>query len=274
MLGEHTGVEVAMIDWEWTWEQANPDDVLDAARAISVTDRRMLMDLPAHWGWVSARVYLSWASGALERGGHDGWDAAAAYAKRAACRQMDGILANNHLSGVLGRNYKDKARFLADLKVPGLGALRELVIDPRNDIEHEYALATEDQARRAYDIAELFLGATDGEAETPAVLGLGWAVPTKQVISLQPGNEYHYVEFGLTRETGPLLLVDYYTAEPAVLVLLPQEQVLRHCPLRELQPEQAIALNRRLRECLQSSSYSSMGVTEEVMKQLKEQFKL
>lgn len=167
-----------MITWTWTKQNVSPEIILDAVRNIPVTDQRCETDFAGRW--IRSDRYFAWARDALHRGGDDGWDAAAGWAKRAVCRRMDGILANNHLGHFLGRNYKDKAEYLKHLKVPGLTALRDLVIDPRNDIEHAYEPATEEHARRACDVAELFLGAT--EAESPAVISLGWKMDYSEFI--------------------------------------------------------------------------------------------
>src|SRR5262249_24363469 len=156
------------------------------------------------------------------------------------CRQMDGILVHNHLGCFLGKNYKDKAIYLTQLKVPGLPVLRDLVIDPRNDIEHAYQIATEDQARTAYHIAELFLGATDKEASIPAVSARGWSSCVSEIISTPPGKEFHSIVIGLKKEDSPRLLVTSYEPEPNVLVLYPTDELLSCCPLNSFNPEQAI----------------------------------
>jgi hypothetical protein len=64
------------------------------------------MDLTSRW--VPAHKYLGWARAALERGGEDGWDSACSLAKRSVCRQVDGILAHNHLGSFHGQNYGEQ----------------------------------------------------------------------------------------------------------------------------------------------------------------------
>jgi hypothetical protein len=263
---------VATIDWEWTREQATPDDVLDAAKTIPITNNRILMNLTCRW--VEATRYLTWAGAALQRGGEDGWDSAAGWAKRAVCRQMDCILANNHLGNFLGKNYKDKAGYLTQLKVPGLAALRELVIDPRNEIEHAYELATEEQARRAYDVAELFLGATQQESDTLAVVALGWSVDFAEARSTAPGKEGHWIDLRLSKGNGPMLLILGYPDNPETVIVLPGEETLRSCPLRAFSSDQAIALNGKLRKCLKPGSYSSRTIDKTFLRALKEQLKI
>jgi hypothetical protein len=261
-----------MAAWSWTREQVTPDDVLDAAGTIPVTTNRITLDLTATW--TPARRYLDWATAALGRGGDDGWDAAAFWAKRAVCRQMDGILAHNHLGCFLGKNNEKKSEYLTGLKVPALALVRDLVIDPRNAIEHAYELATEGQARRACEVAQLFLGATDQEASTPAIVALGWSVNFREAMCATPGKEFQGIEVELTREHGPMLLILGYPGAPEVLILLPQGALLRVCPLKEFMSEQVMALNGRLRECLKSESYSSRPLGPAFLAALNEQLGL
>lgn len=262
-----------MIAWSWTRENISPDDILGAAGTIPVTSRYTTMDLTSRW--VPARRYLEWARAALERGGDDGWDTASSLAKRAACRQMDGILAHNHLGCLPGSsNYKDKSGFLAELKVPGLDLLRDLVIDPRNNIEHAYELATEGKAQQAFAVAELFIGATARAAEIPAIMSLGWNVNIRESNCTVPGKEYHILEIGLTKHHSPMLLISGYPEAPEVMVILPQEETLLTCPLKKFNSEHVITLNTKLRECLKSKNYDSRSLDEAFAKALREQLKL
>jgi hypothetical protein len=119
-----------MIEWEWTKKSVEPAFILDGARAIHETYGSPGIRLVRHW--TPAETYLGWARAALARGGDDGWDSAAGWAKRAVCRQMDCILVHNHLEILLGRHNGEKAEYLSRLDVPGLPLLRDLVIDPRN----------------------------------------------------------------------------------------------------------------------------------------------
>jgi hypothetical protein len=185
----------AMVPWDWTRETVTPEDILDAAKTMPATDKRIVMNLTR--GWVAATRYLEWACAALQRGGDDGWDTASSLAKRAVCRRIDGILANNHLGCFHGNNYKKKAEYLAELKIPGL-LVRNLVIDPRNDIEHAYELATEDQARNACEVAELFLRSTTAEADLPATVTLGWTANIGVSNCTLNGKDHLVVKVDLT----------------------------------------------------------------------------
>lgn len=230
------------------------------------------MDLTCRW--TPARQYLEWARAAVKRGEHDGWDTGLGLAKRAACRQMDGILAHNHLGCFHGTNYKKKTEYLADLRIPGLALLRDLVIDPRNDIEHAYELATQEQAERACDVAELFLGATDTEAGTPAIMALGWNVNVHESICTAPGKEHHILKLELKKDHSPMLVIVGYPDAPETLVINPAEETVGGCPLQHFTSDQVLTLNAKLRECLTSQNYSSRSVSESFLVALREQLQL
>src|SRR5437588_12484949 len=111
-------------------------------------------------------------------------------------------------------------------------------------------MATEDQARTAYHVADLFLGATEKEASLPAVIALGWGMCVSEMACSAPGKEFHSIVMGLRKEDGPRLLVTSYDPEPNALILYPVDEMISFCPLKDFKPEQAISLNARLRDCI------------------------
>ena len=224
--------------------------------------------------WTPASAYLAWAKVALARGGEDGWDSAAGWAKRAVCRQMDCIVVHNHLQPFLGKNYKDKAGYLAALKVPGLPVLRDLVIDPRNDIEHAYHLATKEQAETACHVAELFLGATEKEADAPAIVDLGWAFEFAGSFSACPEDVKHAVKVTMRKDREPFLIVSGYPDSPVVMILYPQDEQASVCPLKDFRSDQVLALNDKLREYVRSESYSLNTVGLGFMRSIRQELRL
>ena len=257
-----------MVVWNWKREAASPEDILDAAKTIPSAGIRLVMDLSAKW--IPARRYYDWACAALQRGGEDGWDTASSLAKRAVCRRMDGILAHNHLSCFLGRNNEKKAELLAELRVPALTLLRDLVIDPRNDIEHAYEPATQKQSRHACEAADLFLTSTDVEAEKPVVIALGWTASIGMPDRERDGKKESYLKVELTKGNAPTLLITGYPADPKVDILLPQEETIRTCGLKAFNGKQALELNSRLRECLRAESFTQWNLSPEGVGRLSE----
>jgi hypothetical protein len=243
-----------VIDWEWTKKTVAPDDILDGARTIKGPIGSHGVRLTYHW--ISAERLLEWAKAALARGGNDGWDTAAGLAKRAVCRQMDSILVHSHLGHLLGQNYGKKAVYLASLNVLGLATLRELGIDPRNDIEHAYSLATEDQARRACDIAELFLGASARQAEAPAFLDLGWNFEWAGSPIAGAEDEQRSAKVKLEKDHPPFLFMNGYPDAPEAVILMPREKAADFCPLKEFKSEQALQLNEMITTRPDPENYS------------------
>jgi hypothetical protein len=122
--------------------------------------------------------------------------------------------------------------------------VHELVIDPRNDIEHEYTVATREQAKRAIELADLFIRATD-EGERFAIVNLGSSLTFHWIMSRAPGNEYDRLHFNLLGE--PMLLVDARAPEPHVIVLYPPRSELITCGLRDFKRDEAVELAKLLR---------------------------
>ena len=155
-----------------------------------------------------------------------------------------------------------------------MSLLRDLVIDPRNDIEHSYALATEDHARRACDVAQLFLDATEDEAERLGIAALGWNVNYHGESCDKPGQEYEKHEFTLTHQHKPMLLIDSYSLEAEVFIINPKDELLSICPRALFDSSQLIELNSKLRKCLDVTSYGSRHFGKSLMKTLRDQLRL
>ena len=114
------------------------------------------------------------------------------------------------------------------------------------------------------EVAELFITATSGEAETPAIMALGWNVNFSEFRSVVPGKEQHIIKFVLTKKHAPMLLINGYPDAPEAMIIHP----------KEFESHETIKLNARLRECLSSTSYTSLALDESFIKALKEQLKL
>ncbi len=186
---------------------------------------------------------------------------------------MDGLLKNSRMMWFLGKNYKDKAEFLKKLGVPGLASIRDFVIDPRNDIEHEYQVATKENAERAIDIADLFLGATDAEARIPAIMSWGWSIRVwGEVVNYDAGRVKHGIGLECTKESKPMLLIhDYWTSDPKVLVIIPKDEAIQSCPLKEFRVDQLIELHKQMRQCLRLDTFQSRDFSEALRSALKDQ---
>jgi hypothetical protein len=135
-----------MIGKKWKMIRKHPEDVIGAARTMGEGEIRLYHDPIPHW--VPAAEYLGWARRGLRQDDLHGRDSAVCYAKRAVCRCIDGLMVCNHLGAFLGRGYKDKIEFLSKTDLPIPAIVHELVINQRNDIEHNYQPATAVQAKQ------------------------------------------------------------------------------------------------------------------------------
>src|SRR5262249_20268005 len=119
-----------MIDWTWRKEGVSPQEILDAVKTLPMGSNWYEMDLISEW--IGAECYLFWASECLERNDQFGLDAAVCYAKRAVCRQIDGLMIQNHLQAFVGCKYPRKAEMLRQVGLPVRGIVQDLIIDTRN----------------------------------------------------------------------------------------------------------------------------------------------
>jgi hypothetical protein len=265
-------VSLAVINWEWDWQKVSPPAIVDAARTICKSTSQVLVEMVPDW--IPAARYLEWARVALDRNSDDGWDAAASLAKRAVCRQMDGVLLNNHLACVVRKKNRAKANALQQLGIPGLSLLQSLVIDPRNQLEHAYDLAAPEQARHAVDVADLFLRATEKRGNEKAGITLGWEMSRTERGSSEPGQEYHLIDYRLDKNHGPFLLVTVFEAPVRVIVACPQNETAVWCAMTDFQVEDALPLSRLLRSHASSTSTYKRGVSPTFIGALREQLKL
>lgn len=154
--------------------------------------------------------------------------------------------------------------------MPGLDLVRQLVIDPRNDIEHQYVLTTEDQACRAVDLAELFLAGTEDEDDLFASISLGWSADHRE----EHGPSRHLIEYGVRHHHAPMLLIEIFTEKPVVIVLYPKDGEAAFCPLGIFKTDDALDLNKRLRCMDKSGGYSWSSFDTLRMRVMREQLKL
>jgi hypothetical protein len=256
-----------MIDWIWKEQIVSSQEILDAMRTLSAGSDWYEIDLISEW--TRAETYLSWANDNLARNDQFGWDAAICYAKRAVCRQIDALIHYNHLQKFSGRKYPEKAELLTQIGLPVPGIVQELIIDPRNEIEHAYLPATQDYARRAVEVADLFLRALATESDRKAVISFAKSLNRRHDTSSVQGHEYEVLEFSLTHRHSPWLLIDLLESEPRALVLSPSDETLMVCPLEHFEKPDAIALAAMLRQYYSLENFGKWVLKLEWAKKLK-----
>lgn len=234
----------------------DPDDLLSAAKTVSLTEISTCGWL-GHW--VSSATFSDWAKRGLAEGDAHGLSNAIAYAKRAAACRIDVLVRYNHLAWAAHANYPAK---LAALRLVGLeipDVVQELVIEPRNDLEHEYQPADGAIARHAVGISDLFLKATKDDYESGSIVALGWNVMGSH--AFKDGRELvQFREFG----SRPMLFIDVFSDPPAAKIVDPGQNETRAAELRAFTQAQSVSLARLLRTglvSLGSCSVSGRGPT-------------
>jgi len=155
-----------------------PEDLLDAARTMPPGDIATCDWLS---DWVPATIFLDWARRGLTEADGYGLSNAVTYAKRAAACRIDVLLQYNHLVPFSRSMFPEKITALRRVGLSIPDVVHELVIDPRNAVEHNYQLPDPETARHAVGVAELFVGATDAEYQRSSIVAVGWNVMGSQL---------------------------------------------------------------------------------------------
>jgi hypothetical protein len=117
-----------------------PEDLLDAVRTIPLGEVATC-DWLSHW--VPATVLLQWADRGLAEGDGYGLSNAVTYAKRAAACRIDLLLRYNHLLPFARSAFPAKVSALRQVGIGIPDVVHELVIDPRNALEHNYDIPSQ-----------------------------------------------------------------------------------------------------------------------------------
>lgn len=210
--------------------------------------RKMVWTMDLVPTWVRAEEYLSWAKVALATATPFGHDAAVCYAKRAVCRIIDSLILYNHLGRWAGHDNRLKTDLLKEVGIEIRSVVKDLIIDRRNDIEHNYSGATEEQARHAVEIAEMAIPPLMEEAKLWAIVTLGLNYGGN-ITAPNPAAPGDYSDWNYDWEADvPFLLVDHADSAPSVMIIHRKDQEVRYAPLSKFERGQAIDLVKQLRE--------------------------
>ncbi len=257
---------------KWTPHKLPAISILDAVEN-TVPAGRWLEIRPTQ-SWTDGVTYLEWATEALARDNSFGWDAAVVYAKRAACRQIDAFMVSQHMGGFLQRKkYPAKVKILNELGIDIPDVVHDLIIDPRNNIEHAYELASKKQAKHAVQLCKLFLTSASvaEESQYGMIVSLGMTLNTSFHGSEIPGKERQEHEFEIPdHHLEQSVLVDYFLPEPRIFVLRPQHGEVLHCPMSDFTIENLQALAGALRQERKQSGESRNNILERVFPVLRQ----
>ncbi len=223
-------------------KEVEPADILTAARTIPANNV-----WTCNWfekGWVPPEEYLQWAKRGLQQPQDEySMSNAICYAKRVVCRIIDALILGNHLRHFLSKNYPTKIQALCDIGISIPPIVHELIIDPRNQLEHDYKRPELSKAKHAVQIADLFLNATEKELKRKPIVALRWNVLFMHSESIQESK----VEFkGFSKE--PMLFVDVFTEPVEVKTVHPEDHEISFTLLDCFTEEQSLELAKKLRE--------------------------
>ena len=211
--------------------------MIDAARTIPARNACTCLNLDL--GWLAYDVYMTWARRGFEEGDAYGLSNCVVYAKRAVCRRIDALLWSHHLRGFMGSNYPKKIETLGRIGIPIPGIVHELVIDPRNAMEHVYEGPNAASAERALGLADLLLRATQEEDARRPIVALNWGILGGSSSSAE-GMTVRFRGHG--RE--PMLFIDVFAEPHSVKIVDGANNEVRYTELDSFKPGEAIELAR------------------------------
>ena len=183
------------------------------------------------------------------------------HAKRAASRRIDELLLGHQLWKIARASYGAKVEVLREIGLAVPDVVNDLVLTPRNMIEHAYAQPDIADARHAVGTAKLFVQATEPLTEYCSVVMVNGGV-------LYHGATESVEVTGI--QDDPFVFFDILDDEKHVKVVHPQSEEILWADLANVEKADALAIGRWLRTACASSTCRS-GFSTEVISAIKAQ---
>ena len=248
---------------KFSLKTVDPEDILTAIKTIPVngaTTCDLLKDV-----WISPSTYIAWAQKNLESNDDCGFSGALCHSKRAVCRIIDGLLFGNHLRYIIRKTYPERIQLLNDIGIKVPDIVHDLIIDPRNKLEHDYIPPNRQQAEHSVQLAQVFLDAIRIELEERIpIITLGWNI---QFVMSSDGITFK----GFTND--PMLFLDVFDKPEQIKIIDPKDEEIRCVELSSFNESQAINLTKQLRShyIRQQKSGSTVERVIDFYKQIKMQ---
>jgi len=229
-------------------------DFLTAASAIPATNANTC-SLNRHW--TKPATYLEWAGRGFRDADDYGLANAITYAKRAACCRIDGLIHNYHLQRLERASFPEKIEALEHIGIEIPSVIQELIINPRNQLEHDYVPPDADTARRAWGIATLFLTATDSVDSQESIIALN--------MNMQYTNAINHREQRVTFNgwsKGAMLFMDIFAEPQTAKIVDGEHQEVRYVELAKFTRQEAIELASILRGHYSLQNRGSSGASQ------------
>lgn len=203
---------------------------------------------------ISSNTYLEWAQRGYDEDSDYGFSSCISNSKLAVCSTLDKLLIANHLYKVLKKNYPDKIDVLEKIGISIPIVVHDLVIDPRNDLEHKYILPNKSLAKNALGIAKLAVsGISDEFGNTIALnwTALPFFAPLEEEYKEFPG--WNSSKFSQS-EIKTVLFVDIFDEIPKVLLIDEDIQEIRFANMNDFTLAEAITFAQVLRSAYQAEN--------------------
>jgi len=227
-------------------KQVEPADILSAGRTIPASDVQTCTWFEHQW--VPPEIYLEWAKRGLQQPEDDySLDSAVCYAKRTVCRIIDALILSNHLRYFIDKSYPTKMQGLSDIDISIPPIVHELIIDPRNQLEHDYKKPERKKAEHSVQVSELFLNATHKELGQKPIIALAWNVLAAHSVSMKDNNAREGVKFhGFSQ--NPMLFIDVFIDPVEVKIVHPECDEICFARLDRFTKEESIEFAKKVRE--------------------------
>jgi len=217
--------------------------------------------------WVSPEQYQQWAEIGFQGGEDRGLVSAVVDAKRAACRLIDTLMLKYHLEYVKRCSYPEKIDGLTRIGISLDSIVLELIIDPKDELEHKYGVPESEQAAHAIQAAGLFVAAMRQEFDRKPIIAFDWNLL---------GGVRHTQEVGVVTEfngfsASPMFFIDVFAKQIEVKIVDPRASEVRYAPLNAFSEEDCIDLGTYLRSHYTHSNPDAVEMSKTACEVLKSQ---
>ena len=243
--------------------KVNPGELLDGLKTIDYHNRYFCSTTCREW--IESDKYIEWAKEMILADTDCSRNAALVFAKRAVCREVDTIVVKSHLYSLVGKDYKQKLKALKSLECPAPNIIHDLILEPRNQSEHEYLLPTIQECEHAVEVAELIVERLSpfSEVDTPV-----FVLPSCNV-TISSGADYYRFRVE-NMPVDPLVLVDICKANgKTISIIYPKDREILTANLFQFEFSECIQLGKWGR-----SIFASSGFPEEYLGALIESLEL
>ena len=222
-------------------KEVAPADIIDGVRSLD--PKSVCTSTGFKSDWPSILRHLEWAHRDFEQGDDRGYINSIGHAKRAACQVIDSQIRNNHLYVFESSKYPEKLVALNDIGISIPDIVHDLVITPRNQLEHQYQIPDKRIAKIAIGVAELTIRAIKCEERLGTIVSINFNINYSHF----GGPAGEKVEFkGFYGD--PILFVDIFEEPHLVKIIFPKEREVVVSKLCNFNKTDSTELARLLRD--------------------------